>query len=180
MKEYLIIKHQDGTIYFDEFRVSEVIVFKEQDGEYSLNIDIKTYDVQYSEKELSQKEYDISSKINNDIHFAWIGLRFFAIPRNDTQYLLDTTFTIDRGYDIDIVKDSIAHAYFGWSIELNDNFIKFFETDGNLYLNWKANSDDIIYYDKRAKVNNFELQCKVNFKKFESVTEFIDYQRKFD
>ena len=170
MNNYLQFDHQDGKIYFDKFRISELTTYPNEQGRTVINIDIKTYDGPYSDSEVDVLSSNIG-KINNDMTYCWIELRDYETEL-DFNDLIKNTLEFEEGYNINNSEgDSIAHAYFGWSIELNHNRLEFEMGKAGLKLSWKASSSDVNYYDERAKGNNFELETILtvhHFKDFKS------------
>ena len=63
----------------------------------------------------------LNEKINNELSYVWIELQDYLIDINSIDDLLKKDIEIERGYEIDEQTNSLAHAYFGWSIELNKN-----------------------------------------------------------
>lgn len=172
MNNFLEISHQDGKIYFDKFRVSDIMTYPDTKGNIIINIDVKTYDGPYSKKELDIF-YKTVGKVNNDTCFSWIELRDYTIKEND---LTNTVIEIKNGYDIDSSNDdSIAHLYLGWSIELNNNHISFTNKGSELVMEWIASSDDVNYYDSRSQKNNFKLTVSLTEHHFSSKKEYYEF-----
>ena len=177
MQQNLSINHQDGTIYFEKFRTSEIVTYPDENNQLVVNINVKTYDGPYSEIELNDLPKGIG-KVKNDIEYCWVELRDYKSSKLFNE-LIQNTINFKEGYNINESEGhSIAHCYFGWSIELNHNVINFKRIDNVLFLEWSATSNDVDYYDERAKENKFTLCTKLTEHHLNSRIEYEQHVQK--
>lgn len=176
MKEYIKIDHQDGLVYFEGFRVKELCVYKDLFKKYVAQLDVRTQDVKHIQQYVQETEIQINQKINPYISYVWVELREYVTNRRSLNGLMKNKITISKGYEIDEYSDSCAFVYFGWGIELNENIIKFIKNGDKYYIKWTALTDDINYYDKRAKKCTFELLCEIEVKEFNNHYEYTQYR----
>jgi hypothetical protein len=177
MKNFIKITDQDGLIYFDQFEENELYVYKNQNNTLTFNIDIRSIMRWQMQDRIPQLEKDLGEKLNEDIRFVYVELRDFETKITSLNEITDLEIKIPKGYEIDPQMDSIACVYFGWDIELNNNIIQFTKDNQNLIVNWKASSDDVNYYDERAKDSGFQTQCALNIKEFNSREEYYQFIR---
>ncbi|MEO9511723.1 MAG: hypothetical protein ABJN84_18230 [Flavobacteriaceae bacterium] len=174
MKNFLKIEHQDGLIYFRDFRIADLISYPNEEGNLMVNIDVKSYDGPYSVNEVRALTTELG-QINNDFAYCWIELRDYLCTEKKLQQIFEEEIKISEGYNVEGSINAVAHAYFGWSIELKNNSIRFQSIDDKVKLTWLASSEDVNYYDNRAKNNNFLLECELNVIEFSSEKEYYDY-----
>src|SRR5690606_36019328 len=103
----------------------------------------------YTDEEMSKLEFNLNRKLNRDFEYAWVELSTYPTQLISIDNITDKKIFIEKGYEIDEEQNSIAHIYFGWSIELFENIIEFRKIENNIYVFWKAISDDVQYYDNR-------------------------------
>lgn len=158
--EYLKINHQDGLIYFEDFRVADVLLIKKNANTYRFDVDIKTFDGPYSKKERLDIEHRIGQSLYNEYSFAWLSIENHEVEMSTTEELENLTIEIEKGWD-DETENGLVSIYLGWGIELLNNKIKFEKIENDFYIIWKANSGDIDYYDERARQTSYEMSVKV-------------------
>lgn len=175
--EYLKIGHQDGLIYFEDFRIADIMLIKKDKNTYRLDLDIKTYDGPYSKKETEEIESRLGQSINNEFNYAWLTIENKEIKLSSLEKISNVSFEIEKGWDED-AENGLAGIYFGWGIELLNNKINFFKEDKELYINWTAVSGDMDYYDERAKKTTYEMKIKVKVIELESKDDLLTRWKK--
>jgi len=161
MKEYLKITGQDELILFKELRISDMMLTPTTDGQFRFDLDIKTFNGQYPESEINEIEKDTGHNINRDISYVWLTIENKPLNQQQASSVKNIDFEIKKGWDEEN-GEGLASAYFGWGIELFNNKISIREVENEIWLNWTANSDDVNYYDERAKPTMYEFNVKVN------------------
>lgn len=178
MKQFIKINQQDGLIYFDRFEDANLYCYPNHEGNLIVNVEIKSEYEPYTAEELNDLEHILNEKLNREIEFVWIELRSYQTSFQTIEEIFNSEIIIKRGYDIDEEEDSIAHAYFGWSIELNNNIIHFVKNERDIYIKWEAECNDIVYYDDRAEKCYMRLICKLNLIKFDTEKDYHAFLRK--
>lgn len=171
--EYLKINHQDGLVYFEDFRIADILLIKKNENTYRLDLDIKTYDGPYSKTEKQDIEKRIGRTINNEYSYAWISIENKEVKIPSIEEIENLKFEIEKGWDEE-AENGLASIYFGWGIELLNNQISFSKVDKDLFINWKAVSGDVNYYDERAKQTTYEMKIKVNILELEDEKEISE------
>ncbi len=159
-EEYIKVNTQDGLVYFDQFRIADVVIIPISENLFRMEIDIKSCDGPYSKEEKLSIEKSLGKPISESINYAWLSMKNANIEINSKADLQDLELLFENGYDENT--DRYLGIYFGWGIQLNNNKLKFEKIENSLYLNWTATSGDIDYYDERAKDAIHEFRFKVN------------------
>lgn len=167
--QYIKVYHQDGLIYFDRFRVAELMLIKVENAKnsYQLIIDIQSFDYKHSDDEIKELEQRFNIKINNELDYVWVTLE--EITLNAVDELNDLTITAEASEG--------KFLYFGWHIPLFDNLIKFSKGLTNYNLSWTAMSNDVNYYDEQAKGNKVEIDCELNLLVFDNNEEYQKHEK---
>jgi hypothetical protein len=147
------VYHQDGLIYFDNFRVTELILVNRDKDEYKLILDIQSFDYPHNKEKIFDLESRFKTKINTDINYVWVTLEELCNLK-----------TIDdlHGFAINDASDNDKFLYFGWHIGLFNNAIQFKKSEQGYCIIWTATSGDVNYYDNRANENKVEINCDLN------------------
>jgi hypothetical protein len=159
--EFLKVHHQDGLIYFEDFRIADVLLIRKDEHFFRLDVDIKTHDGPYSKREKQALERRLGQAINNNFSYAWLSIENKVIQLSSIDDIENLSLTIEKGWDVE-VNDTLIGIYFGWGIELLNNRIRFSKVGEDLFLHSKAVSGDVDYYDERAKQTTYEMKIKVN------------------
>ena len=169
IEEYIKVNTQDGLVYFDQARIADVLLIKLSDNLFRMEIDIKSFDGPYSKTEKENIEKALGQSLNESINYAWISMKNTNVKMTSKDDIENMELSFENGHDENT--DRYLGIYFGWGIQLNNNKLKFEKIDDSLYLNWTATSDDIDYYDERAKGTSHQFRIRVNVVELNNVDE---------
>ncbi|PZW36919.1 hypothetical protein LX95_02924 [Mesonia algae] len=178
MNEHLKITTQDGLVFFNDFDKRELIYYKKKNGNLVINIEVSADSTERTNSEKNLLEKNLNENLHPEADECWIELRLFHTEIQEIEELIDLIIEIDKGYEINTEYDSVAH-YGIWSPkELFENEIRFEKQQGELKVIWKALSNDVNYYNHKAKKCNMELKCFLNIIGFNSESEYWEYEKK--
>jgi len=173
MKEYIKIQTGETQLIFKEFRMAYGILMPIEDI-FRLDIDIATYDGPYNENQIAEIEQEFDSTLNRQFNKLGIKISFLRV---NSKKLKDTELQISNGNDED---EGLVALQLDWAIYLRNINIKFQESNGNLYLHLKAESEDIDSYDVQGMNTTYEMTVKLNsIKEVKQYPEIIDEGRKY-
>lgn len=164
------VYNQDGLIYFDNFRIKELILLKNQenDTEYLVMIDIQTYDYCHTESDITVLEQKFHQRIHNQLNYVWIKFEEFC----DLKALKDLD-----SYEFEIEENEDKYLYFGSHVFLSHNRLKIERNRKSYRIAWEATSDDAIYYDAQTKENSVEINCDVDLYVFNSKEDWQKHDK---
>jgi hypothetical protein len=156
------IYHQDELYYFNQFRISDLILVKQEGYEikYLLILDMQSYDFFYSEDEITNLEERFKTKVNNEENRIWVTLKQFCE--------LESIDEIDEL--IIEAKDCEGKLlFFGGQIDyilLFNNIIKFSKNNSTVHVNWAASSEDPQFAYEDARPYKVEMNFNLNLTVF--------------
>ncbi len=155
--QHLKIFHQDGLIYFDKFRVADLVLLKTEDeNKYLLTIDINTFEGEHSADEVTAIEKQFDTRLNP-------AQMEFANAVYEDYVELASPDDID-GLRIAKEDSNEKYLYFHWHVFLRNNHLTFRKTGSIVQLHWTATGDDAIHqHSEQAKDNAVEIVCELNF-----------------
>lgn len=173
MKEYIKIQTGETQLIFKEFRIAYGTLMPIENI-FRLDIEIATYDGPYNENQIAEIEHEFQSTLNRQ--FSKLGIKF-SFLRVKSKNLKDIELQILNGNDED---EGLVTLELDWAIYLRNINIKFQEFNGNLYLNLKAESEDIDSYDVPGLNTTYEMTVKLNsIKEVNQYPEIIEEGRKY-
>lgn len=164
------VNNQDGLIYFNNFRVRELILLKSEgeEDEYRMIVDIQSYDYPHSQQELDEFERKFEQKVNNQLDYVWV--KFEELCNLDS---IDELNGLELG--IEDCKDK--YLYFGWHTPLYNNKLVITKSQNTYLLSWGATSDDAVYYDERATENKVQINCELDLYLFKSEEDWQKHDK---
>lgn len=165
------VHHQDGLIYFDRFRIAELMLLKSESSsnEYLLIIDIQSYDYVRSGEEVAELEKKFKVKLNKELRYVGVTLELFCD--------LDPAAGLDAFVLAPENDGDGPSLYFGWHVPLSNNRLKLKKEDGAYNVYWTATADDVEYYDDRARDNKVVINCRLNLFVFENKLEYQQHEK---
>jgi hypothetical protein len=145
MDNSFIIKHQDRDIV-KPVKAGK-IRFSLADGTWRVGLELRSFD-----------DFNMDDAENwNEEDYITIHLQDYPIGNQDPRQAKHLEIRVPKGYDPE--KDAHwTNLYFGEHFETNANIIKLTRAaDGSYQVNWTCSSDDVDYYDSRAKDNAIEI-----------------------
>jgi len=155
--QHIKIFHQDGLIYFDKFRVADLVLLKtEEENRYLLTIDINTFEGVYSTDEVTAIEKRFDTRLNP-------AQMEFANAVYEDYVELSSPDDID-GLEIAKEDSNEKYLYFHWHVFLRNNRLSFKKIGPTVQLHWTAIGEDAIHqYSGQAKDNAVDIVCELNF-----------------
>lgn len=150
MDTFFKIKHQDRDIV-KPVKVGK-IRFSFLDGTWRVGLELRTFD-----------EFCMDEPENwNEDDYITVHLQDYPVGNQDPRQTEHLEIRVPKGFDA----EQGAHwtnLYFGEHFETNANIIKLTrDQEGSYLVNWTCTSDDVDYYDSRAKDNAIEISGKAH------------------
>ena len=126
------------------------IRFSFVDGTWRVGLELRTFD---------ELNFDDPENWNEDDYMT-IHLQDYPIGNQDPRQAGSVEIRVPKGYD---PEEGVhwTNLYFGEHFETNGNLIKLKRAqDGSYLVNWTCTSDDVDYYEHRAKDNAIEISGK--------------------
>jgi hypothetical protein len=155
--QHIKIFHRDGLIYFDKFRVADLVLLKtEEENKSLLTIDINTFEGAYSTDEVTAIEKRFDTQLNP-------AQMEFANAVYEDHVELSSPDDID-GLEITKEDSNEKYLYFHWHVFLRDNRLTFKRNGPTVQLHWTATGDDAIHqHSEQATDNAVDIACELNF-----------------
>jgi hypothetical protein len=168
---FIRIRQQDGELIFESLKRAELLIVNNENNLAEIYINIESDNQTEIERNNISERYE--TELNNSIKFAIPKLQFMNIDNVDE--FLGGIIEIKKGWGDEFL---MAGVYVGWGIETFDNIIQFSRIDSeNIKINWTCLTDDLNYYDDRAKNCKAEIRADLKVLKFATKEDFWIYEK---
>jgi hypothetical protein len=145
MENQILIRHQDGDIR-REVRAAEIL-FRQEAGTWKVGLEIRTFE-----------DLDLEEAVEDE-DLIVVHLMDYPVGTEDPRRKERLEISIPEGFYTDTMA-RYTNLYLGEHFETDANRIAITRRSDTEYdVEWTCKSDDIDYYDVRAKENPIRICC---------------------
>ena len=162
------IEHQDETLSFDSIKEVLVGFVKVNEAKGILFVKIETEEVSFSDEQIKEFERLDKYPLSYTFDYAIAEVENLQVDIGELKHLI--------GKSIQFESDGAAVLYVKAHFDINENKI-LIEQEGDEYvLTWTGVTDDINYYDERAKPNRIQIRTPIKLMEFGSADEYYEME----
>lgn len=162
------IEHQDETLSFDTMKEALVGFVKVNEAKGLLFVKVETEEVSFSRKQI--KEFERLDK------YPLIYTFNFAIAEVENQPVEVSNLEQLIGRTLEFESDGEAILYVRAHFDISQNKLLIEQEGENYILTWTGVTDDINYYDERAKPNRIYVRTPIKLMQFDSADEYYELE----
>jgi hypothetical protein len=171
--DFIRVGQQDGELLFERLKRAEILFVSNDINKMEIYVNIESDAQTEAERKSISERY--KTELNEFISFAIPKLQFINLEEEEVDKLLNDKIEIQKGWADEFKMSGI---YVGWGIETFNNKIEFSKADKDkFHLTWTCVTDDLNYYDEKAKKCKAEITATLNAIRFSTKKDFWAYEK---